>query len=420
MTTVASRSDPAPTDDRDTAPVTRLVDRFDPRLVNAFTVLGFGLPVCAYLWLVAHYSVNTVVSDQWDDVTVIRASYAHLFPWGVLWAPHNESRVFFPNLIVILLARTTHFNIRFEEFLSAGMLLAAIALLIWAHKRRSPTTPWLYYCPVAFLALTFAQWQNALWGFQMAWYVVLLTLAVTIVLLDRPVLGRLAFAGAVLVAVIGSYSLIQGFIFWPVGLLLLYHRRRPWPLLVIWAAVGLAAMLFYLHDFHHRLGGPYPGYASQHPLVSLRFFLVTLGDILGLKITAYHQGAARVAMFFGVVVLVLAIATLLAYGIKRDEHSAAPIGIALTCTGLLFALMVTRGRVVFGYPEAASSRYTTFDLLVPLGVYLTVLARKPLGRRSGDSLQAAESRTLRARYRYARWSGRCPPGGTGTSSASSG
>ena len=64
-----------------------------------------------------------------------------------------------------------------------------MALLIWAHKRRSPATPLLYYCPVAFVMLTFAQWQNTLWGFQMAWYLVVFALAVSVVLLDRPRLG---------------------------------------------------------------------------------------------------------------------------------------------------------------------------------------------------------------------------------------
>ena len=41
---------------------------------------------------------------------------------------------------------------------------------IWCHRRRSPSTPLLYYVPVAFLTLTLAQWQNTIWGFQMAWY----------------------------------------------------------------------------------------------------------------------------------------------------------------------------------------------------------------------------------------------------------
>ena len=45
---------------------TRIVDRLNPRLVNALTALGFGLPVAGYFWFLERYSVNAVVGDQWD------------------------------------------------------------------------------------------------------------------------------------------------------------------------------------------------------------------------------------------------------------------------------------------------------------------------------------------------------------------
>ena len=154
----------------------RIVDRLDRRLVNTLTAIGFAAPVLVYFWMVHHYSVNVIVGDQWDDVTVIEHSYTHLFDWGSLWAPHNENRIFFPNLVVLLLARTTQFNIQVEEYLSAMMLSATTALLIWVHKRRSPSTPWLYYCPVVLLAFSIVQYGNSLWGFQMAWYMVMLFL----------------------------------------------------------------------------------------------------------------------------------------------------------------------------------------------------------------------------------------------------
>ena len=103
-----------------------------------------------------------------------------------------------------------HYNIKVEEYISALMLFAAAAIFIWAHKRRSPGTPLLFYCPVAFLTLTLAQWQNTIWGFQMAWYLVLLSLALTIFLLDWPRLAWPIFALAISMAVVGSFSSRQG------------------------------------------------------------------------------------------------------------------------------------------------------------------------------------------------------------------
>jgi hypothetical protein len=203
-----------------------LVDRLPPTVVNVLTVLGFGLPVLSYVLLVRGYGVNVVVGDQWDDVVVIDHSYSHLFDWSSLWAQHNENRIFFPNLIVILLAHTTSFNIQVEEYLSLLMLCAATGLLIWAHKSRSAGTAWLYYCPVVILLFSVVQYENALWGFQMAWYLVLLCLAATIVLLDRPTLTPVLLCLAIVTAVIGSFSSLQGLLIWPAGLVLLWFRRR--------------------------------------------------------------------------------------------------------------------------------------------------------------------------------------------------
>ena len=95
-------------------------------------------------------------------------------------------------------------------------------------------------------------------------------------------------------------------------------------------------------------------------------------------------------MLFGLAILLLAVGTVLICGLRRDEESAAPVGIALICYGLLFAGMITQGRLVFGYVAASYSRYTTFDLLV-LAVYTwrfstVVLGFLPLITRSRRSV----------------------------------
>ncbi|MGD0392013.1 MAG: hypothetical protein ABSC41_05160 [Acidimicrobiales bacterium] len=355
----------------------RIVDHLDPRLVNVLTVLGFGVPVAAYFWFVGTYSVNVPTNDQWTDIPVIQDTWSHL-DWSALWLPHNENRVFFPNIIVVVLAHTVHFNIRVEELLSAVMLTAATAMLIWAHKRRSPSTPWLYYCPVAILALSFVQSGNALWGFQLAWYLVLLSLAACIVFLDRLSLGRLACAAAVAAAVVGSFSSVQGLLIWPIGLILLYHRRRPWSYAIAWIICAVATVLLYYHHFTNKAGGRQPAFALHHPLTAIHYLLFLVGDIVGLMRDAAHPGSSAVVLF-GLVVVVLAVITVLVYGIRRDPSDGGPVGISLICFGLGFAVIVTQGRAFLGTVEASGSRYTTFDLLILIGVYLTLLQPPLLG-----------------------------------------
>ena len=162
---------------------------------------------------------------------------------------HAEHRVFVPNLIVLLLARTTHFNILVEEYLSGVMLCVAIGLLILADKRSSPSTPWIYYCPVALVLLSFVQVGSMLFGFQLSWYLAILAFAVALFLLDRTDLTKLVLAGAIAAAVVGSFSAFEGLFIWPVGLMVLYHRRCPRGLVLAWIASAAVTAAAYFHNY---------------------------------------------------------------------------------------------------------------------------------------------------------------------------
>jgi hypothetical protein len=375
----------------------RWIDKLNPRVVNIMTTVGFGFPTALVLWLIDHYGVNVIESDQWDDVTVIRHSYTNLFDWSSLWAQHNENRIFFPNLIVIALSRTTHFDVRVEEFLGATMLIAATALVVLTHKRRSPTTPWLYYCPVAFLMLSLCQYGNMLWGFQMAWFLVLLAMAASLFLLDRLRLTWAAFLGAMAAAEIGSFSSLQGLLIWPVGLLLLYHRRRVWSFVTPWVVAGVASVALYVHHFDNTAAAAPHNAVLHHLMGSAKFYTFSIGDVLGIPFQ-FHQAGNNWISLLGLAVILLGVGVVVAYGIRRDDRSAGPFGVALIMVGLLFAATVTEGRVIFGYWAASASRYTTFDLLIPVGIYLALLDRPrrraptiPTDDASDPVLLAAES-----------------------------
>lgn len=358
----------------------RRIDRIDRRLLVSITALGFGLPVFGYFWFLHHFSVDAVVGDQWDDVTVIKQSYVHFFDWGPMWAQHNENRIFFPNIVVVILAHTAHFNIKIEEFLGAVMLTVATAFLVWAHKRRSPSMPWLFYCPVAFLALSVVQYGNTTWGFQLAWFMVLISLATAVLLLDRETLTWMALLGACLAGVVGSFSSLQGLIIWPTGLVLLYYRRRNMRHFIIWILAGIASAVIYFYHFDFS-ASPDSGFAREHPLEALKFFLFVIGDVVGKPVRLGTSTADNtLVVVFGLLIVLLAVVTVLVCGVKRDEQSASPVGIALICYGLLFALFVTQGRSYFGYGGASFSRYTTFDLLILVGIYLALLGRSSHAR----------------------------------------
>ena len=94
----------------------------------------------------------------------------------------------------------------------------------------------------------------------------------------------------------------------------------------------------------------------------------------------------------------------------RVFGALAPLGVALICYGLLFAAVVTVGRAYFHYWGATQSRYTTFDLLIPIGVVLCLLQPGALRRPAPDAGAASDAspapRSHRAERRWARRPGR--------------
>ena len=365
------------------------IDELGPGVVKGLTIVGFGLPVLLYVWVTAHYGVNVIYQDQLSDVTVVKASHSHLVPWEALWAQYKDNRLFFPNVFVILLADTTHFDVYVEVLTNAVMMLAAVALIVWAHRRRSPGSPWLYYCPIVFLLLSLVQYQDTLFGYQFAWYLIMLCFAAVLTLLDRPAFSRIGYGAAIAIAVVASFSSLQGLLVWPVGLVLLYHRGRRWPLVVAWSVAGLASMVIYFRNLDFATGVAGRNYLEHHLWPSFKFFLFALGDIVGVSVRPGHGDP--IVVLLGALILVIAVLTLVAYGIRRDQQTGGPIGVALICFGLLFAASITEGRGSLGYWGASQSRYTTFDLLVLTGVYLCLLGPPTLyARAEGRSERSPE------------------------------
>jgi len=347
----------------------RMVDRMAPKLVGALTVIGFGVPVLVYFWAIHTYSVNVILADQLADVSFIHASYTHhLIPWSALWAQHNENRMFFLNSFDVFLAHNFQYDIRVEEYVGGVLLVVGTALLIWAHKRRSPATPWLYYCPVLLLTLSLVQYENTVWGIQSMYYFVFFSLAVALALLDRVMLTWWAVAGAAVAGVVGSYSSFPGIFIWPVGMVLLYHRRRSALVFVAWIAAAAVTLFFYFNGLSLTKASG----ARVGPLAALKFFLYAVGEIVGHPARTPHHANIAI-MGLGLLIVVLAVTSVVVYCVRRDERGGSPIGVALTCFGLLFAASVTYGRDGKGYFNAGASRYTTFDLLILVGTYLTLL-----------------------------------------------
>ena len=368
-----------------------------PRLSLVLGLAALAVPVAAYFWFIDRFSVNVVYGDQWSDVSLLDRWYSGNLAFGDLWAAHGDHRILFPNLIVLGLAQFTHLNVVVEEYVSAVMLVAATVFIVAAHRRRSPSTPFIWYLPVVLLLFSFVQFQNTLWGFQMAWFLVTLSLAAALYFLDRPVLTQVAFAAALVATVVASYSSLQGLVVWPAGLLLLYLRRRSSWYLLVWS--GLAVIVALVYFYNLKLSGdPDQTWVFTHPIASLKFFLFLIGSVLGVQLT----NAPGVEVALGAAIVVVSVWLIAQHG-HRDERSSRPLGVALIFYGLLFAATITQGRAWFGF--WAPSRYSTCGLLILGGCYLVLIDRSApgAGRRNppvatSDARAASDGRSWQGWY----------------------
>ncbi len=351
------------------------------------------IPVAIYLWFVQSFAVNTIYYDQWDNIALLTHSrYGYIAFYGrhstllmQLWNQHNENRMLFPNLVVLALGAWTHLNVVVEEFLSAAFLILSAFLVVLRHRQDLSMTPWVAYLPVMCLMLTLGQYGDTLFGFQVAWYMVLLAFIVSICLLDSTCGGWILLSSAMAAAVIGSYSSLQGLLIWPAGLLVLLARHRPRSFLVTWIGVAIFTTVIYFYNFDYGAtdssGG---GYLLSHPWSVLQSFLVAVGNLSGSEVSFSPGASAPGLEVLGVIIIVLA-ALGLAVHVKTPAPIRSPMGPALICFGLLVALSIALGRSHLGIAGAAQSRYATYDLLILVGSYLCLLDGWCSRHRSADA-----------------------------------
>lgn len=180
-----------------------------------------------YLLFVLHYSVNFIYSDEWTLVPIIHAALHSHLTLGALWAQHNENRMLVPNLVIVGSALIHNYDSKSIILLGACFFIVSYGLLLVTFRTYlgRPLTP-LHALSLGIVWFSWEDTENALWGFQLAWYMIVFFLMALVFLLlpdwrDRNVVLTLAIVGAVA----ASFSSLQGLMLWPVGLICLVWDR---------------------------------------------------------------------------------------------------------------------------------------------------------------------------------------------------
>jgi hypothetical protein len=336
----------------------------------------------AYFVFVAHYGVNFVYWDQWTDVAMIHAALHGHLTWTMVWSTHNQSRMLFANLLFVVFAFVGRFDVRMILFASATLFSLSFFLLLALY--RNYARKWLGpILTILFGAVWFslADNENALWGYQLGWYLIVFCLMGMMFCLSWQRLSPLALAGAIVLAVIGSYSSLQGLILWPVGLLCIAWRvrdvRRMAVPVGLWSAVGAVTAALYFRGFSFQpaaTGGGSVGFALRHPGGMAEYFFAAVGNVIPVSNANSHL---RDHEFLGAILTLIALFVFYKSCAERSDNRRVPLPAGLILFAVLFDGSIALARLSFGVAQAMSSRYTMASLLLLLGIATYVVRFQP-------------------------------------------
>jgi hypothetical protein len=342
-------------------------------------VVAWTLVVAPFLLLLAYIAIYAVNGPEWDHVATAEIFYRWrdgTFDLEYLFRQHNEHRKAVPRLIILGLGLLTRWDNRPEAVLHWALMGAAAAVLFAAFRRDvaprdSRVAALLLFVPAACL-LASPRSYEALLGDGFPHYCSILGYVAALYLLIYRT-GPAALAGAALCGLIATFSISNGLLIWPLGVVILLSRMRTDGLravpAVVWGTIGAATIALYFRGYVDPGNSSGPGYLLQEPAKALAHFLATNGSSLAPHIpSAVAVGAVIVALDVWCLVRV--------FDDWWRRREAPPLAAWLIVTILISVALITLNRAGFGVRQAIESRYTGLTVLAPIGIYWCMLARR--------------------------------------------
>jgi len=342
-----------------------------------------ALSALALLLFVAIYAVN---GPEWDHVNSAEIFYRWdqgRFTLEYLFRQHNEHRKAAPRVVILGLGLLTRWRNPPEMYLHWA-LMCTTALVVYGAFRREladKTHAILLFVPMMFLLVS-PRSYDALLGDGFPHYLSILFLIAALRILAFSRRTWAALAGAIACGLVTSFSISNGLLVWPFGLVLMLadmRGARPeergakspvgvWPRAIVWAIAGAITFAFYFHGYVDPGNHSSPRFILQHPTIALRHFLTLNGSVLAPATqSAEVFGAVLLFMYFGLFVTVA--------GDWWRNRERPPFGFWLVAIAVLSALLITANRAGFGVEQGLSSRYTAMLALAPIGLYWALAVR---------------------------------------------
>ncbi|MFK8186575.1 MAG: hypothetical protein AB8B99_24620 [Phormidesmis sp.] len=331
------------------------------------------VPFLALIWFIATLGVNHLHKDQWNLIKLFEKIYDGRATFSDFYAQHSEHRLLFPKFLFSSLAFATGWNVRYElglNFFFGSITAISLCIISRTTAKLCASSNRLLFHSVNLstccLALSWVQHQNWLWGFQVPWFFICLSLVLSALILYKialPTSGKLLVAAVL--CTIASFSSAHGLFTWlaltPSVAALSKELKTKFYLLLAWLLLFLSCIGVYFYGYHNPNDQP-----SDNILTAIGFiqyFFVQIGaSVLGQNLSL------PVAITAGIITCLL-FTTLTIYLLKGAEANQFLIASPWFSIGLfsiIFALANSYGRGEYGAGNALTVRYTTPSIFLAI------------------------------------------------------
>lgn len=334
------------------------------------------MPILLYLWFINKYGVNFPFLDDWTGIVpLVKEFYIKKLTIESLWSQHTENRMFFPNIFYILVAYFTQLNIKVLMYFSFLFLIGSCFLIFLFYKKKFNNL-W-FFIPISFLLFSLIQWGDTLWGFELAWYMVLFFTLLSFYFLEKVQKSFIYLILSLISGTVASYSSVQGLIVWPVGLffiifMIIKDKNFFWSkVFYCWLLSAITVFFIFLIGFNFNngaIGGIkklfYFLYNSKNSII---FIFNSLGGII--PPLGFFNIIIGIIVFLYIVYIIYIFLKL-----ETEEQKDTIIYIMLILFGLMFDIFILIGRSHFGPYKSLTTTYTLYYLVLFIGIYLFLLS----------------------------------------------
>jgi hypothetical protein len=313
--------------------------------------------------LINIFAVNVPYWDQWRTVDALIKYHENNLTILNFWDQHNESRMIFPLLIEFAIAYLSNLNVVYELYVSL-LLIFVISVIFYKafiNEFKNLSYKYLYFVPALLILVSFRQYQNLLWGFEICIYLSVLCVILSIFILIHydSYKGLLL---AMLTAVIAAYSFTIGLSILPIGVIILLILNRKKSDIISWVIFSIITLALF---FWNWSGNSSIRINFDSILHSFIYFLVILGSPMADSL----KGAAVMGLLF------LTIALLTFYLLyKNNLLKINYFWILILLFSFSCLIMNSIGRNYAGITAAFVSRYTPFAIVGIISLYCLVLS----------------------------------------------